>query len=116
MGWFATPFRYPSLSGYDGSRPEPLGEAMRRRDFITVVGGAAAAWPLAALGQQLQDSQNRCALHRNCGRGDLQKELREQCVNLAMWKDKLEFEFRSAEGKPDRLPELAADWSGSKPT
>ena len=84
--------------------------AMRRREFITLIGGAAA-WPLAARGQQ--PAMPVVGLLSTRASGDdphlvaaVRRGLREtgfiEGQNVA-------FEYRFAENQNDRLPALAAD-------
>jgi len=82
---------------------------MRRRDFITLLGGAAATWPLAAHGQQVtmrtlgylspRSSEVEIEIVRA-----LQQGLRE--TGYAEGRN-ITVQYRWAEGRYDRLPALA---------
>jgi putative ABC transport system substrate-binding protein len=84
---------------------------MKRRDFITLVGGAAAAWPLAARAQQrlmplvaVLCTGTAQALERYLA------SFREGMRRLGYVEgSNVRFEFRFAEGYLDRLPDLAIE-------
>jgi putative ABC transport system substrate-binding protein len=84
---------------------------MRRRDFIKVIGGSAAAWPRAARAQQPAmpvigflgfGALDTSVLYLAAFRKDLNEIGFVEGQNVAI-------EYRWAEGRYDRMPELAAD-------
>jgi len=83
---------------------------MRRRQFITLLGGAAA-WPLAARAQQA-DRMRRIGVLTNQP-GPLLDDLRQGLLRLGYIEGKnLQFEYRFAEGREERYPALAAELVG----
>jgi putative ABC transport system substrate-binding protein len=85
---------------------------MKRREFITtLLGGAAAAWPLSAACAQPSQVARIGALYIGTADAEsFKKELREGLRELGYLEGKnIAFEFRSAEGQLDRLPGLAAE-------
>jgi putative ABC transport system substrate-binding protein len=83
---------------------------VRRRDFITLLGGAAVAWPHAVRAQQSKVARIGALYVGTADAASFKKELREGLQELGYVEGQnIAFEFRSAEGKLDRLPELAAE-------
>src|SRR5213593_1761094 len=85
-------------------------DELRRREFITLLGGAAAAWPLAARAQQAKVARIGALYIGTADAESFKKELREGLRELGYIEGQnIAFEFRSAEGKLDQLPRLAAE-------
>ena len=87
---------------------------MKRRQFITLLGGAAAAWPLVARAQQVTRSYRIAYLALL---GDLDAVIvKRRLAELGYAEGKnLIFDFRSAEGQPERLPQLAVELVKTNP-
>ena len=81
---------------------------MRRREFITLLGSAAGAWPFAALAQQQPKMARIGILHPGSPPDPWLEGLREGMRELGYVEGKnLAFEYRWAEGRGERLPDLA---------
>jgi putative tryptophan/tyrosine transport system substrate-binding protein len=83
---------------------------MRRREFIRLVGGAAAAWPLAARAQQAGSRYTVGTLTAGNDNAALNTVLVAALRELGWVEGKnVVFEHRYADNRLERLPGLAAD-------
>ena len=83
---------------------------MRRREFIGLLGGAAAVRPLAAHAQQPKMPTVGALVIGNINPEQFWREFRQGLRDLGYVEGQsIRFEFRSAEGQINRLPELAAE-------
>jgi putative tryptophan/tyrosine transport system substrate-binding protein len=84
---------------------------MRRREFVSLAGAAVATlWPLALYGQQTKILRVGALYLGNADAESFKTNLRQGLRELGYVEGQnIAFEFRSAEGKPERLPALATE-------
>jgi putative ABC transport system substrate-binding protein len=88
---------------------------MKRREFITLIGGAAASWPLTA---RAQKSLPRIGwlVYGDAKLGQNDRSLKEALAQAGLVDGRnIEIIFRYANGRSDRLAELSAELIAQKP-
>src|SRR5260370_35359028 len=85
---------------------------MRRREFITLLVGAAASWPLAVVSQQSQPVIGVLAAPLSASSAPLVAALRQGLmVGGYVEGQNVAFEFLWAGGQSERLPAMPAEWT-----
>ena len=83
---------------------------MKRREFITLIGGMAAGWPLAARGQNRVWRLGALETTSQAMNSVNYSILREALRDLGYVEGQnLVIEYRSADGRDERFPQLAAE-------
>ena len=83
---------------------------MKRREFIALLGGAVAGWPLAAVAQQAKKKQRVGVLLYSTPQADPQMERLRAGLRERGYSEGKDFalSYYFAEGKAERLPDLAS--------
>jgi putative ABC transport system substrate-binding protein len=89
---------------------------MMRREFITLLGGAAATWPLAARAQKSLPRIGWLVFGDAKKMGPVDQSLKDALVQAGLLDGRnIEILFRYANGMPDRLAELATELVAQRP-
>ena len=91
---------------------------MRRRDFIALLSGAAAAWPLAARAQQPATRMRRIAVLLRIAQDDPDAQRDLQVFRKGLWElgwtagNNILIEYRYASADPAQMQTHAAELAG----